>query len=57
MTKEDYIMCQSEETISEKRLKMLDKITDERLLPLADELLKCKKAGYQEKLNSSILSY
>lgn len=57
MTKEDYIMCQSEETISEKRLKMLDKITDKRLLPLTYELLKCKKAGYQEKLNSSVLSY
>lgn len=50
MTKEDYITCQSEEPISEKRLKMLDKITDERLRPLADEIMICKKAGYQEKL-------
>lgn len=48
MSKEEYLVCRSEETISERRLKMLEKITDERLRPLVEEMRKYRVAGYQE---------
>jgi uncharacterized protein (TIGR02679 family) len=50
MTEEDYEISRSEEQVSPKRLKMLDSITDGRLRPVADRILQCKKAGYQENL-------
>ena len=50
MTQEDYEACQSEEILSERRLKMLDKITDEQLMPAVESMIRCKKAGYQENL-------
>lgn len=50
MTKDDYKKCKSKEEISPKRMKMLDKITDERLIPVVKELEKYKTAGYQENL-------
>lgn len=50
MTKEDYALCRSGEEISQKRLKMLDSITDDRLRPIAQQIAQQKKSGYQEKL-------
>ena len=50
MGEEDYEKCKSEKRISPKRLKMLGKITDERLRPVAERIAKCEMAGYQEKL-------
>ena len=47
---EDYRKCRSDEAISAKRMKSLEKITDERLLPVKEEIEKWKVAGYQEKL-------
>lgn len=46
----DYEKCRSEEVISSRRMKILDKITDERLLPVVEQVKKYKVAGYQEKL-------
>lgn len=51
MTKEDYEVCKSNESLSEKRIKMLDKITDEELLAVAGEIRTYKKAGYQENID------
>ena len=51
MAEEDYKACQSQETLSERRLKMLEKITDERLLPVVNNMVRCRKAGYQENLH------
>lgn len=48
MSKEKYLECRSEEKISERRIKMLERITDERLQPLVEEMKRCKTAGYQE---------
>lgn len=50
MTRQDYEQAMSKETISERRMKMLEKITDPRLLPAAERMREEKKAGYQEKL-------
>ena len=47
MSLEDYRKCRSDEA---KRMKSLEKITDERLLPVKEEIEKWKVAGYQEKL-------
>ena len=47
---EDYRKCRSDEVISAKRMKSMEKITDERLLPVKEEIEKWKVAGYQEKL-------
>lgn len=52
MTKEDYEVCKSNESLSKKRIKMLDKITDEELLAVAGEIRTYKKAGYQENMLS-----
>ena len=46
----DYEECRSEEKISAKRLKMLEKITDERLKPAAEQIRKYGTAGYQENI-------
>lgn len=50
MTVEDYEQCKSQEIISDKRLKMLERITEPQLCKIALALQKTKKAGYQEKL-------
>ena len=50
MTVEDYEQSISEEKISEKRLAMLERITDERLVPVAEQIKKLGVAGYQERL-------
>ncbi len=50
MTEEDYYKCRSNEVLSEKRLKMLDKITDEKLVQTAGAVRRYGVAGYQEML-------
>ena len=56
MTPFDYEQCRSKEIISEKRKKMLQKITDERLLPVVDAVTKYGMAGYQESIGLNQIS-
>lgn len=51
MTEEDYRMCRSGEILSERRIKMLQKITEPRLLPAARAIAEYGTSGYQEKIN------
>ena len=51
----DYEKCRSEEIISPRRLKILERITDERLKPVARMIGEYKKAGYQEMLIANAL--
>lgn len=53
---EDYRKAISSEKISEKRLKMMEHIDDPKLQELAEEILKTKKAGYQENILMEFLS-
>ena len=46
----DYEKCRSEEVISPKRMKILDRITDGRLKPVVDRIEEYGTAGYQEML-------
>lgn len=50
MSSADYERSRSKETISEKRLKILDKITDERLRETVLKIRQEKTAGYQENM-------
>lgn len=50
MTTQDYEKCRSKEYINDRRMKMLDRITDERLMPIVGQLQKYRTAGYQEGL-------
>mgnify|MGYP002905473183 CR=1 FL=1 len=56
MTPFDYEQCRSKEILSEKRKKMLQKITDERLLPVVDAVTKYGVAGYQESIGLNQIS-
>ena len=61
MDRVDYDRCKSQEVISDRRIKMLDKITDEALIPVARQIASEKLAGYQENItdffdNTSSLS-
>lgn len=47
----DYEKSISREIISQKRMKILDRITDERLLPVAERMKVYGKAGYQELIH------
>ena len=51
-----YMKALSEEAISERRLKQLDKITDPKLQPLIQEMRKAKKSAYQERILAKILA-
>ena len=51
----DYERCRSKEVISPKRLKILERITDERLKPVAALIGKYRTAGYQEMLAEEML--
>ena len=51
----DYEKCRSEEIISSRRMKILERITDERLKPVARMIREYKKAGYQEMLIANAL--
>lgn len=55
MSVDDYEVAMSSETISAKRLKMLDKITHPMLLKTAEQIRKHEKAGYQELVITSII--
>ncbi len=46
----DYEKCRSEEVISLKRMKILDRITDERLRATVEMIREYRNAGYQEML-------
>lgn len=46
----DYEKCRSEEVISPKRMKILERITDGRLKPVMDRIEEYGTAGYQEML-------
>ena len=46
----DYEKCRSAEEISPKRMKILERITDERLKPVVDRIEEYETAGYQEML-------
>lgn len=50
MTVEDYNVCMSRETLSERRMKMLENITDEELAPVVQAIESSKMAGYQENM-------
>ena len=50
MTVEDYEKSKSNETISEKRIKSLERITDTELFPVAEKMRLDRLAGYQEKI-------
>lgn len=52
MDEKDYEICKSDEKISQRRMKMLERITDERLKPVAKAIEEYGTAGYQEKLLS-----
>ena len=56
MTPFDYEQCRSKEILSEKRKKMLQKITDKRLLPVVDAVTKYGVAGYQESIGLNQIS-
>ena len=55
MEADDYERCRSEEVISPKRLKILERIKDERLKPVAALIKKFRTAGYQEMLAEEML--
>ncbi|MGN0400165.1 MAG: DUF2399 domain-containing protein [Blautia sp.] len=46
----DYEKCRSREEISPKRMKTLQRISDERLKPVVKEIEKYGTAGYQEMI-------
>ncbi len=46
----DYEKCRSSEVISQKRMKILGRITDERLKPVVEKIEEYGTAGYQEML-------
>ena len=53
LTPEDYRKSCSGKIISEKRLKILDRITDAELLPIVQMMRETRLAGYQEKIEWS----
>lgn len=50
MDLESYRVSKSNELISDKRIASLQKVTDVELQEVVEEMKKCKKAGYQERL-------
>ena len=56
MTVDDYEECKSNEMLSEKRLKMLENITDVQLMNVMDAIRKCGRAGYQENIKYNTLA-
>lgn len=51
----DYERCRSEELISPKRMKILERITDERLKPVVKIIKEYRLAGYQEMLIEELI--
>ena len=50
METEDYEKCKSEEGISPKRMRILERITDDRLKPVMERIKAYETARYQEML-------
>ena len=50
MALEDYEKSKSNEIISEKRIKSLERITDVELFPVIEKMRIDRLAGYQEKI-------
>ncbi|WP_157137167.1 TIGR02679 family protein [Desulfosporosinus youngiae] len=50
----DYQLAQSEQVISPQRLKQLDRVVSSELVPLAEEILRAERAGYQEGILSEL---
>ena len=50
METEDYEKCKSEEGISPKRMRILERITDDRLKPVVERVKAYEIARYQEML-------
>ena len=50
METEDYEKCKSEEGISPKRMRILERITDDRLNPVVERIKAYETARYQEML-------
>ena len=50
METEDYEKCKSEEGISPKRMRILERITDDRLKPVVERIKAYETARYQEML-------
>ena len=50
MSAEDYQKCMSGEEVSERRIKMLENITDGKLKETAEAVKTNRKAGYQENM-------
>lgn len=55
MSEEMYLKSRSQETIGEKRMKILDRITDKNLIKTAEAIRRFKMAGYQENIWSVYL--
>lgn len=51
----DYERCRSAELISPKRMKILERITDERLKPVVERIREYRTAGYQEMLIEELI--
>ena len=54
MSPEDYSGIDKSETISEKRLKILESISDSELQTTAELILCSKKSAYQELLTETL---
>lgn len=55
MSEEMYLKSRSQEAIGEKRMKILDRITDKNLIETAEAIRRFKTAGYQENIWSVYL--
>lgn len=56
MTEEDYYKSISEESLSDERIKKLDKIQNNQLIKACEAVIREKKAGYQEQLIYDMLN-
>ena len=55
MSEEMYLKSRSQEAIGEKRMKILDRITDKNLIETVEAIRRFKTAGYQENIWSVYL--
>ncbi len=54
MDKSDYELCKSQKALSKRRMKMLENITDERLIPVAESIKTSGIPGYQENVFAKV---
>ena len=55
-TVDDYQLAQSEQVIRPQRLKQLDRVVSQELVPLKEEIMRTARAGYQEGILSELWS-